>query len=187
MLVRTAGGNELGVSTEYGVLFLGRGAQSGQADLTAWFADGPSWESGTIEDEGGGLYAARAEIRLAAVPITFERPARGTEVLVRGRRGADVWEEESEVATHPRVTGLLLRLTDGLRDLEDDQVGAGVFVGPAGSRRLLGLVSGRLLLETEGERREFVTVLGPDELWRVVLRQKHGPTPPRWIYREDLF
>lgn len=187
VLVRTQGGDELGVSTDYGVLFLGRGAQSGQADLTAWFADGPSWEAGTIEDVGGGLYTTHAEILLACVPLSFELPPSGSPVVVRGRRGAQVWEETTEVATHPRVQGLLLRLTDRLRDMRDEEVGAGVFVGPPEGRRLLGLVSGRLLLDTAEGSREFVTVLGPDDLWRVVLQHKSGPTPPRrTVYREDL-
>ena len=186
VVVGTAGGSELGVSTDYGVLFLGRGAQSGEANLTAWFADGPSWEAGPIQDVGGGLYTALAEIKLACVPLTFELPPNGTEVTVRGRRGSEVWEETTEIVTHASVEGLLLRPTDRLRDMRDDEVGAGVFVGPPEARRLIGLVSGKLLLENEGASREFVTVLGPDDLWRVVLWHKSAPKPERTYYREDL-
>lgn len=184
--VGTAGGSELGVSTDYGVLFLGRGAQSGQANLTAWFYDGPSWEAGPIEDVGGGLFTAQAEIKLACVPLSFEVPPRGTEVTVRGRRGSEVWEETTEVVTDPSVEGLLLQPTDRLRAMRDDEVGAGVFVGPPEARRLIGLVSGRLLLENGDGNREFVTVLGPDDLWRVVLAHKSAPEPERAVYREDL-
>jgi hypothetical protein len=184
--VATEGGSELGVSTDYGVLFLGRGAQSGEANLTAWFSDGPSWEAGSIEDVGGGLYTAHSQIKLTCVPLTFELPPGSNEVTVRGRRGSEVWEETTEVVRHPSVEGLLLRPTDRLRDMRDDEVGAGVFVGPPEARRLIGLVSGQLLLENGGESREFVTVLGPDDLWRVVLWHKSAPKPERTFYREDL-
>jgi len=186
VLLRTPGGDELGVSTDYGVLFLGRGAQSGPVDLTAWFADGPSWEAGSITDLGGGLFVTRPEIRLATVPFAFEETRRGQEVTVRGRRGGTIWETETEVVTHPQVEGLLLRATDRLRAMRDDEVGAGVFVGDPEERRLVGLVSGRLLLETAEGSREFITVLGPRELWRAVLESKGGPEPPPWVYRDDI-
>jgi hypothetical protein len=49
--------------------------------------------------------------------------------------------------------------------------------------QLLGLVTGRLVIE---ERRRYVTVLGPEELWRPVVQRRNSDRPRRWIYREDL-
>jgi len=186
VLLRASGGTELGVATDYGVLFLGRSATSGMVDMTAWFSDGPSWEEGSVLPCGGGLYATEAEIRLTTVPLSFTVPDPGTDVLVRGRRGAEVWETETVVVTHPQVEGLLLRPNDRLRDLGDEEVGAGVYVGPPDARRLIGLVSGSLLFETADGRREFVTVLGPNDLWRVALLRKSGPKPPHRAYRDDI-
>ena len=39
ILLRSQAGDELGVSTDYGVLFLNRSGQQGWIDLTAWFSD----------------------------------------------------------------------------------------------------------------------------------------------------
>ena len=186
VLLRTSAGDELGVATDYGVLFLGRGAGSGRIDMTAWFADGASWEAGSITPVGGGLFSADTEIRLATVPISFDIPGNGADVVVRGRRGPDVWETDAKVRTHPNVEGLLLRLNDRLERMTDDEIGAGVYVGEGHDRRLIGLVSGRLLLETPEGTREFVTVMGPQDLWRAVLKGKAGHERPEFLYREDI-
>lgn len=183
--IRSSAGTELGVATDYGVVFLGRTAREGEVALTAWFGDGPSWESGTVEAVGGGVYATRAEIRLPTVPLDFDAPRPGTEVRVRGRLGHEPWETPARVADHPAVAGLLLRSSEALRRLGGDQVGAGVYVGPREAERLVGLVSGRLRLRTAGGEAEFVTVVGPETLWRVPLsrREREDPQP---VYREDV-
>ena len=47
--MHTPGSGELGVSTRYGVVFLGQGARSGEVGYTSWFDDGPSYEEGIVE------------------------------------------------------------------------------------------------------------------------------------------
>ena len=47
-----AGEGELGVSTPYGVVFLGLGARSGEVEFDVWFSDGPGTEIGIIEPLG---------------------------------------------------------------------------------------------------------------------------------------
>jgi hypothetical protein len=177
-------GDELAVSTDYGIVFLGRTAQSGHVDFTAFFGDGPSREAGLVESLGGGVFATEGEILLPAVPICFEPPPPGTGVWVRGRRTDEPFEFEAELAGDPRVTGLLLAPNAELRKLGDAELGAGVFwIVPGKPLQLLGLVSGRLDL---GPGRTYVTVLGAEELWRLVLNRRNADRPRRWIYREDL-
>ena len=53
---------------------------------------------------------------------------------------------------------------------------------PARELRLLGLVSGRL--ELEGRR--YVTAVGPEDLWRLVVHRRNSDRPRRWVYREDI-
>lgn len=187
LIIQGAGGVELGVSTDYGVVFLGRSTSAGDLDVTAWFGDGPSIETSAVEPVGGGLYTAEIEIRLPTVPITFTPPTSGTSVLIKGRRAWEDWETTARVRTDPRVEGLLLSVPRALRRAGPDQVGAGVYLeGPRKSLTLVGLVSGRLRLVTEEGEREYLTVVGPETLWRLVAHRRTAPTKHKWVYREDI-
>ena len=88
--IRTSGGSELGVATDYGVLFLGRTARSGEVRVVAWFGDGPSVEASVIEPLGGGLYTAETEIRLPTIPMSFRTPEPGERLYVVGRAEGDL-------------------------------------------------------------------------------------------------
>jgi hypothetical protein len=182
--VHGAGAGELGVSTEYGVVFLGHTARSGRVEFSAWFGDGPSREEGVVEPIGGGLYATRSEIQLPTVPITFQTPPHGALVRVRGRRAGEPFEFEARVAVDERAEGLLLEPSADLDRLTDAELGAGVFVAePGRPARLLGLVSGRVTLPGGGR---YVTVVGPRDLWRLVAHRRNTERPRRWVYRDDI-
>jgi hypothetical protein len=186
--IRTPGGNELGVATDYGVLFLGRTARSGEVSVIAWYGDGPSLEISVIEPLGEGLYTAETQIRLPAVPITFTTPRPGAVVHVLGRRGAEDWEAEAVVQSDPRVEGILLSIPSELEH-SPDQVGAGVFVDDpeTGKRRLVAMVSGTLELADEnGTAVRYLTAVGPEQIWRLVTRRQDLLQRRRWIYREDV-
>ena len=188
VVIEGSAGKELGVATEYGVVFLGRTARSGRVRVTAWFNDGPSFETGIVERVGGNLYSTETEIRLPNVRLGFNVPRPGTAVTVRGRKGSSAWETTTEVARDERVDGLILKSNATLRGLGDDQTGAGVFVGGGDHPRLVGLVSGRLRLEDAGgDSSEYLTVYGPEELWRLVAYRRDLVKPPRWTYREDVW
>ncbi len=180
------GGTELGVSTDYGVVFLGRTAQSGVVDIIAWFGDGPSFEFGVVEPVGPGLFTSETEILLPTVAMTFEKPAAGQEVIVRGRKGSQPWFEVGEVTHDPRVDGFVLKAEGTLLELGDGQIGAGVYIGDPGRERLLGLVSGRLRLRGSEGWREYITVVGPETLWRLVTYRRNLTRQHRWVYREDI-
>jgi hypothetical protein len=186
--IRTPGGRELGVATDYGVLFLGRTARSGEVQVVAWFGDGPSVEVSVIEPLGGGIYTAETEIRLPTIPMSFRSPQPGEELFVVGRRAGELWEARVKVRDDPRVEGLLLSIPGAFQDAPD-QVGAGVFVEDYedGPRRLVALVSGRLVLrDPDGVEREYLTAVGPDDLWRLVARRQDLLNRRRWFYREDI-
>ncbi len=186
--IRTSAGQELGVSTDFGVLFLGRSARAGEVLVTAWYGDGPSVEPSVIEPLGDGLYTAEVQIRLPTTPLSFQNPEPGERLIVAGRRGSETWEEEVEVLSHARVQGILISVPGRLRNAPD-QVGAAVFVerGDEEQRLLLGLVAGRLeMTAADGSVSEYLTVIGPDHLWRLVTRKQDLLYRKRWIYREDI-
>lgn len=186
--IRTPGGQELGVSTDYGVLFLGRTARSGEVNVIAWYGDGPSLEISVIEPLGDGLYTAETQIRLPAIPITFRTPRAGDVVVIQGRRGADLWEAQATVLADARVEGLLLSIPGELENAPD-QVGAGIFVNDpeTGRRRLVAMVSGTLELTGEdGSSLRYLTAMGPEQIWRLVTRRQDLLQRRRWVYREDV-
>ncbi len=186
--IQTSGGTELGVSTDYGIVFLGRTARSGSVEITAWYGDGPSIEATVIEPVGGGLFTAETEIRLPRVRMTFAQPRPGDKLVVVGRDGEKTWNTEVEVRSDPRVWGLLLEVPYEVRN-RPDQVGAGVYVLPEDDfekKMLVGLVSGILRLETQHGPREFLTVVGPEDLWRLVAHRRDHLRRKPWVYREDI-
>lgn len=186
--VFTEAGSELGVSTTYGLVFLGRTATSGRVEIEARFGDGPSLESSVIEPIGGGLYTAETEIRLPAVRLRFESPRPGDRLLIAGRGDSGPWETTTTVRRDPRVFGLLVDLPPRLEG-RANQVGAGVFwVNPddENDRRLVGLAAGRVTLEDAGGARTYLAVVGPDDLWRLVTHRRDLLRRRPWIYREDV-
>ncbi len=186
VVVRSAGGTELGVATEYGVIFLGATRPAGSIELESWFGDGPNIEPTVAEPVAGDLYVAETEIRLATVPMTFIEPAPGDMVVVRGRGVAGPWEVETPVRAVEGVEGILIDLLPQLSGQEQDQTGAGVFVrdGEEGLR-LLGMVAGTLELTDGPGAGTYAAVLGPRDLWRVVVHRKDQGRRRPWVYGED--
>ena len=182
--VMTAGGTELGVSTEHGVVFLGNTARSGEVDLTVWYGDGPSIEASIIEPIGGGLFLAQAEILLPEVDLAFLLPTGEDDVYARGRRGREVWEADLKPADDPRIQGMAF-VDDGSVPRDASQVGAGVYwLDPATDRpHLIGLISGRLRLD---DGTEYLTAVGCEGLWRLVAIRRDAHEGERSVYREDI-
>ncbi len=188
LVIQTRSGSELGVSTDYGIVFLGSTARSGDVDIMSWYGDGPNIESTVIEPINDQLFTAETEIRLASVPLTFEEPEAGQEVLIVGRKNFERWERHTEVVSHPQVDGILLRVPSELRNAPE-QMGAGVFICPEGDctrKRLVGLVAGQISLSTAEGTKKFVAVIGPSELWRLATHRKDSLRRKPWIYRDDI-
>ncbi|MBL8862249.1 MAG: hypothetical protein JNK02_09580 [Planctomycetes bacterium] len=189
LVVETNGGRELGVATDWGVVFLGRTARSGPARVTAWFGDGPSLERTVIEPIGPELCTVEAPIRLPDVPIDFRDPRPGETLLVFGRDARGPWSESVTVVEDPRVLGLLTTLPARLAQ-GADQVGAGVYSIPVGgdtrTKRLVGLAAGTIRLRTTAGEREYLAVVGPQELWRLVTARRDAGARRPWIYRDDV-
>ena len=178
VLVHSEAGDELGVATEFGVVFLGRGQSSGEVEYTVFFGDGPSRERATIEPLATGIFNLEPELRLPTTEIGFPVLEAGDEVVVRGRRGREAWERSAQVAVNPHAEGLLLK-AKGLGDLGHRDTGAGVYVAYRGRHVLVGLVQGRVSLPGKnGAPVSYIAVAGARELVGLGL---HGlpRTPPR--------
>ncbi len=176
---------ELGVATDYGVVFLGRDQRSGDVEFTSWFGDGWSLETGIIEPLGGGLYITHPEIRIPTTTLSFDQPEPGTEVVVVGRDDRDrSFRIRASVVEREGVEGLLLAPTKRLRGLGRGQLGAGVYVPRGGRDELVGLLSGQLWLEDAEE--EVFTVVDASDLWRLVAYPRDLDRPRRRTTRGDI-
>src|SRR5688572_1846424 len=188
--MRSDQGQELGVATSDGVVFLGRTARSGEIEITAWFGDGASTEVAVVEPLGGGLFTAETEIRLPSVPISFDTPVAGERVSVFGRSGSVAWEEVVKVTSDPRVVEGFLLPWIARFEGHPELTGAGVFVVDEQNprlKRLVGLVSGRLeITAADGTTRSYLAVVGPSELWRLVTARRDNSKKHKWVYREDI-
>ena len=60
------------------------------------------------------------------------------------------------------------------------------FHGDRAKLELVCLVSGRVQLDTRSGPREYLTVLGPRELWRLVTLRRDRTQRREWVYREDI-
>ncbi len=189
LLVETSGGRELGVATDYGIVFLGRTARAGPARITAWFGDGPSLEKTVIEPIGPELCTAATPIRLPDVTMDFRDPEVGETLHVYGRDARGPWNAPVVVESDPRVLGLITTIPDQLRNAPD-QIGAGVYVYPVGgderTKKLVGLVAGTIRLRTANGEREFLAIVGPQDLWRLVANRHDAGARRAWIYRDDI-
>ena len=184
--ITSPGGSELGVSTEHGIVFLGRTAERGEIEVEAYFGDGPSIESSVIEPVGGGLFTAEMDIKLQNVPLSFVEPRDGEALEIMGRRGRRRWTATTRVRTDPRVLGLLLEVPSGFPD-DPDQVGAGVYRRKSKfERELVGLVTGKIQLERRGALRKYLTVAGPTVMWRFVAHRRDHLRRKPFVYREDI-
>jgi len=187
LVIEGNSGSELGVNTDYGILFLGRHSRAGKIGLTAWFGDGPSLESTIVEPVGGGIYTAETEIRLPSVNLTFVSPKEGETVLISGRQGRQRWVREARVVKDRRVIAGILLDVGSASELTENQVGAPVLIQlEDGKWYCVGVVSGKISLSTPTGEVEYVTVLGPENTWRLVAHRRDIDRRQRWIYREDV-
>jgi hypothetical protein len=187
VVVETRGGRELGVSTEYGLAFLGRTAQSGPASITVWYGDGPQTERSAIEPIGGGLFTAQTEIRFPEAAMCFDEPKPGEKVIVVGRRRGERWDRKVKVEKDSRVEGLLLPTVSEIEG-SPEQVGAGVFVERENvpNPELVGLVSGVVTLTENGRTERYLTVVGMRDLWRLVAHRRELDRRRTLPSREDV-
>ncbi|MCR9245452.1 MAG: hypothetical protein NXI31_10500 [bacterium] len=144
--VETTGGIELGATTEYGILTLGRTATEGPCRVRYFTGPSPLVEDGELRATGATFTRAEIDLKHQAVRV-LARPPRPTDELVAmwTPDGVTVRALRVELADDPRVTGDVLRdpgepLPPGatiLRCTEDD----------LHDYEFVGLVAGRATFE----------------------------------------
>lgn len=179
--IETIAGRELGVSTEDGVLFLGRSSSEGPAKVTYFLDRAPLVEAGMIRPFGASLMKVELDVDIPSVPIDFEMPRAGEELILMGIDDDSRWQVPVTVADDDRIQGSAVRVPASLK-LAPRHIGAGVFRTQDGDLRLIGMVKAMAEAST-GER--WYLLAGPNELRRALLEPKDA-VPTREIrYRAD--
>jgi hypothetical protein len=179
--IQTTGGFEHGVSTQIGVLFLGRTASEGPAKLQYWLGPTPMIETGQVEAIGGSIHRIRPEVPIPSVPVTLEPVRPDEELVLMGIQDQIPWRLPVQLAQDEVVRGTVLRYPAGLR-LGPDSVGLGVFRETDAGFALVGLVKG---VAQKSDDTRFLLFAGIGELRDAFARSGRAVEQLEVEYRAD--
>jgi hypothetical protein len=186
VLIQTARGEEQGVNTPYGVVFLGRTANEGRCDVVVFYGDGPSVEPGEIRAAGADLYRVDLAVRAPASEISFTYPAPDDDLILSVVQDDSVDFYHTQVATAPGAGGTVVDLPGGF-PATAAATGAGLYRKEDGRYRLVGLVNGMARYEdASGRARSVLTYVGPRDLVPFVLQNKDQGRAVDAPRREDV-
>lgn len=176
-LVETVGGVELGATTEYGVLTLGRTATEGPCRVHYLLGPTPLVDDGELEFTGAVFTRAEIDLKHQAVRVHDRAPSTDDELLVMWTPdGAAVHSVGVELATGDDIEG------DVLLDPGDDlPAGAAVLRRDREGTTFVGLIAGKA---TIGERSYFVFA-GVDRVREMLAIPEKYPVDYAPKYRPD--
>ncbi len=180
--ITTTRGTELGVSTDEGILFLGRTAQQGPAKVFYFLGPSPLVEVGEVLPLGGPLSTVQLEVDIPTIPISFEPVRPGEELVLMGLDGPRVWQHPVRAVDNAElVNGTVLEQPAGL-ELQPWHIGAGVFRRTDGGLALVGLLKGRARIDGEPD---MLLMAGLPE-FRLAFLEPHAAVPKiEVLYRSD--
>ena len=179
--IQTTKGRELGVTTEDGLLFLGRTASEGPAKALYFLGSAALIEAGDIHKLGGSIFELRLDVQLPTVPISFEPLQVGENLLMIGLDGEDEWQFSVSPVKNDVIFGSVLTYPSGF-ERKPEYVGAGVFRSTSRGYVLVGLLKGAALFDS-GER--YLLLAGLTELKRALMTPRKAVIERRVIYRPD--
>ncbi|HHI80613.1 MAG TPA: hypothetical protein ENK02_11615 [Planctomycetes bacterium] len=139
--IQTTKGFEQGVSTEEGIIFLGRTAHKGPVKVSYLLGPSPLVEAGKIREGVGPLHFVDLEVSIPKAPISFRAPKPGESLSLILYDGHSPRVLSTRVARDPRIRGTALELPPGYRPKPSD-IGAGVFQPSPEGPALVGLLQG---------------------------------------------
>lgn len=181
-LVETTGGIELGATTEFGVLTLGRSAVEGPCRVHYFLGPTPLVEDGALEPAGGLFTRAEIDLKTQAVRALDHSPSQGAELLV-------MWTPDGTA-----VRSVAVRLAHDAGVEGDVLADPGVDLPPGATvlwrdvddtLQFAGLVAGKATLEDAGSARHYYVFAGVDrvrEMLAVPVQQAVDYAPK---YRTD--
>ncbi len=178
--IQTTKGFEQGVSTEEGIIFLGRTAVKGPAKVSYLLGPSPLVEAGKILEGRGPLHFVDLEVSIPKAPISFREPKPGEGLSLILYNGQHPRFFFTRVTNDPRVKGTALEMPSGYRPKPSD-IGAGVFTETKEGPALVGLLQGIAKLDGKA----WLLVAGR-ETWKThFLKQTPSEQKKEVFYRAD--
>jgi hypothetical protein len=181
-LVETTGGVELGATTEFGILTLGRTATDGPCRVRYFLGPTPLVESGTLGTTGSLFTRAEIDLKTMAVRGLDRPPLASDELLVMWTPDGTTTESVPvRLARSPDVEGDVLQHPG--RDLPP---GATVLAQTRDDGLLfVGLIAGKATVEGGDGAGEYYVFAGVDRIREMLAVPQVYPTDMVPKYRTD--
>lgn len=183
VLVETTGGVEFGAATEFGVLTLGRTAQSGPCRVHYFLGPTPLVEAGTLSAATPTFTSADIDLRTQAVRCLDRAPTPGDRLHAMWTPdGTTTVTVPVQLADDPGVAGDVLRIPAG-------GLPAGACILRTGGEdepvQFVGLVAGKATVDGPQGRREYYVFAGVDRIRELLAVPVQHPADLAPRYRPD--
>jgi hypothetical protein len=180
-LVETTGGVELGATTEFGVLTLGRTATAGPCRVHYFLGPTPVIEDGELAATASLFTVAEIDLKTMALRAMDRSPSAADELLAMWTPDGTRTERVAvQLARDPGVTGDVLRHPG--RELP---VGAAVFADSDEGLLFVGLVAGKAEVTEQDAARHYFVFAGVDRIREMLATPIPYPTDLVPKYRTD--
>lgn len=182
VLVETTGGVEFGVTTEFGVLTLGRTAVEGPCRVHYFLGQTPLVESGTLGAAGGMFTSADIDLKTQAVRCLDRAPVAEDRLLAMWTAdGITTTTVPVQLAQLPGVEGDALAVP-----AQPLPAGACILrVGDDDTVQFVGLVSGKATFTHSDRITECYVFAGVDRVREMLAVPRQHPTDQAPRFRPD--
>jgi len=181
-LVETTGGIELGATTEFGVLTLGRSAATGPCRVNYFLGPTPMIEDGELKATGSLFTRAEIDLKTMALRALDRSPAPERELLVMWTPdGVSTRSCAAQLASVPGVEG------DVLAD-PGVELPAGATIMQRNTEHELqfaGLIAGKVTLGSNAAARSYYVFAGVDRMRELLAVPQQYPVDLVPKYRPD--
>lgn len=179
-LIETTGGVELGATTEYGILTLGRTAKTGPCRVHYFLGPTPMVEDGTIGGTGSAFWLAESDLRTQHLRVIDHGPTAADELLAMWTPdGVNTQEVPVKLAAEPGITGDVLADPGCVLP-----PGAAIFARDEADLRFVGLVSA-VVTQAGGGGPRYYTFAGVDRVREMLAVPTVWPVDYQVRYRPD--
>lgn len=180
-LIETTGGVELGATTEYGVLTLGRTATAGACRVHYFLGPTPMVDDGVLDTTASVFTRADIDLKTQAIRM-FDRSVNPTdELLVMWTAdGTSVQSVGVELARTDRIEGSVL-MHPGV----ELPVGATVLRRDRYGLTFVGLIAGKATVDNDKGSRDYFVYAGVDRVRQMLAIPEKYPVDYAPRYRTD--
>ncbi len=180
-LIETIGGVELGATTEYGILLLGRTATEGPCRVRYFLGPTPMTDDGELETTPATFTRAEIDLKTQAVRVFDRQPTPADPLLAMWTTdGVTIHEVEVELARGDHLEGDVL-----LHPGEELPIGASIVTNDDDGTHFVGLVAGRATLDNGPGRGTYFVFAGVNRVRELLAIPEKYPVDYVPKYRPD--